>query len=108
MAEKRDSRRVAFRNVVRFGPNDPPAFTSFATDLSETGLCIKTNNIFRPGTKLYIIIEFEGNPFKCEGVVMWAKKAPPQLVRHVKNGMGIEFTDVDYELIKVYMAKNKI
>jgi len=105
MAEKRDSRRVAFRNVVRFGPKTPAEFTSFAVDLSETGVCIKTVKVFRPGTKLYITIEFDGKPFHCEGVVMWAKKAPPSLVRHVKNGMGIRFTEVDYDLIKIYLDK---
>ncbi len=105
MAEKRDSRRVAFRNVVRFGPQHPPEYTSFAIDLSETGVCIKTIKVFRPGTTLFVTIEFDGKAFHCEGIVMWAKKAPPSLVRHVKNGMGIRFTKVDYDIIKIYLDK---
>ncbi len=108
MGEKRFSKRVAFRNVVRFGPKNPPEFTSFLLDLSDTGVCIKTNNIFRPGTKLYLSIEVDGRAYGAEGVVMWAKKAPPGLVRHVKNGMGVKFTKVDEELIELYKKKKGV
>ena len=99
------SKRIPFRHTVRYGPVNPPEFTSFVTNLSETGLCIKTNKIFKPGTKLYMIIELPGGVFNTEGVVIWAKASHPALVRHVRTGMGIKFTKTDPELLKAYYAK---
>ncbi|MBI5560812.1 MAG: PilZ domain-containing protein [Deltaproteobacteria bacterium] len=103
---KRTTNRIVFRYTVRYGPRKPPEFVSFVTNLSDTGLCIKTNNVFSPGTHIYMVIELPGNlSFNAEGTVMWAKKAPPGLVRHVKNGMGIKFTQVDDGLLTIYRTK---
>jgi len=99
------SKRIPFRYTIKYGPVNPPEFTSFVTNLSETGLCIKTNKIFKPGTTLYMIIELPGGVFNTEGVVIWAKASPPALVRHVRTGMGIKFTKTDPELLKAYYAK---
>lgn len=102
---KRTTNRIAFRYTVRYGPKIPPEFTSFITNLSDTGLCIKTNKVYSPGTKLYLIIEAAGSAFNAEGIVVWAKSTSPSLVRHVKNGMGIKFTQVDEGLLRLYRAK---
>ena len=107
MAEVKRSKRVAFRNTVYYGPKNPPEHVSFITDLSETGLCIQTNRVFQPGTKLYMIIEVASRRFEAEGVVVWAKKVPPNLIQLVKNGMGIRFTRVDGDLMDVYNKKSE-
>ena len=105
VAKDRISKRVAFRNTVYYGPTDPPEHISFITDLSETGLCIQTNRVFTPGTKIYLVIETSGRRFRAEGVVIWAKKVPPNFIQLVKNGMGIKFTRVDKELLDAYRKK---
>ncbi|MFQ5480615.1 MAG: PilZ domain-containing protein [Thermodesulfobacteriota bacterium] len=106
MEEKRDSKRIPFRHNVHYGLTEPPQFISFITDISVTGLYIKTNKVFAPGTKLFLLIEANESLFKAEGIVVWSKKAPPHLVRHMKSGMGIKFTHVTGELMELY--KNKV
>jgi Tfp pilus assembly protein PilZ len=107
--EKRKVTRVAFRNAVHVDPNKSPEnilfTTSFTTDISERGTHVKTNRIYRPGTKLYLIIETSNKSYEAEGIVVWAKKVPPRLVRVVKNGMGIRFTNVCQELVDLYIEK---
>ncbi len=98
MLEKRANKRVTFRNVVRYGLENPPVKISYVTDLSDTGLFIKTCKIYRPDTKLYLTIEVNGKPHKGEGVVTWAKKVPKNLMRIIKGGMGIRFTRIDKTL----------
>jgi hypothetical protein len=75
--------------------------------MSDTGICIKTNNVFPPGTKVHISVDVDGDLFKAEGVVMWAKIVPPGLVRMIKNGMGIKFTNMEPELLSYYNRKKE-
>ncbi len=111
MAEKRQerngksSKRVPFRFTVKYGPHEPPEHLSFTDNVSESGIHIKTNKVFRPGTKIYMIITANEGTVKAEGIVKWAKKAPPSFARHVKIGMGIEFTKVDKDLLEIYFKK---
>ncbi|GMR04510.1 MAG: PilZ domain-containing protein [Thermodesulfobacteriota bacterium] len=102
MPKRRISKRLAFRHNIRYGPTNPPEHVSFITDLSDTGVYIKTNKVFRPGTKLYLVIETGHKSYKAEGVVVWAKKAPTHLIQHTKSGMGIKFTSVDQALVDEY------
>jgi len=91
--------------MVKYGPTEKREHTSFLTDMSDTGLCIKTNTVYRPGTKIFMSVEVEDKEYPAEGIVMWAKIVPPQLVRVTKNGMGIQFTFVDMELLEYYYAR---
>ncbi len=105
MTNRRGNKRKPFRRNIRYGLIDPPEYTSFITDLSDTGICIHTNKIFTPGTKLFLAINTNEGSFKAEGIVIWAKKSPPHLIRHMKSGMGIKFTRVDEGLLKLYREK---
>lgn len=98
MSEKRANKRITFRNIVRYGIENPPQKISYVTDLSGSGIFIKTCKIYRPDTKLYLTIEVNGKPHKVEGVVTWAKKVPQNLMKIIKGGMGIRFTRVDKTL----------
>lgn len=102
----RISKRVPFRYTVFYGPTNPPEHTSFVTDISETGICIKTNTVYKPGTKLYLVIETPTKSYEAEGIVAWARKAPQRMIHIVKNGMGIKFTRVEKELIELYKEKS--
>jgi hypothetical protein len=80
--------------MVRYGTSavDKRAFTK---NLSETGICLKTNAVVRPGTTLQLEIQSEEIKFSMWGQVIWAKKVPPQLAHVLDCGMGIRFIDPD-------------
>jgi hypothetical protein len=75
------------------------------TDVSESGVCIKTNYVFDEGTKLNIRLETNGKKFDGTGIVMWSKQVPKGLDRVVKNGMGIRFTQIDEEFLEMCREK---
>lgn len=102
MAEKRISPRVSIRSTVFYGTSKETPHTAFMVDMSDTGICIKTNNVFRPGTKVFMKIATKDRDYMAEGVVAWAKRVPPRLATLVKNGMGVRFTTIDRDLIKLY------
>ncbi len=106
--DNRQSKRLPFNHSAKFGQKNPPGRISFVTDLSEGGVCLKTNTVFQPGTKVYLSITVDGLSYEAEGVVAWAEKAPPALQHQVKGGMGIKFTDVDHALLEVYNGKLQI
>lgn len=102
MVDKRKSPRVKMRASVRYGLANPPEQFAFITDLSETGICIKTNQVFGVGTKLYLKITIDDVDYMAEGVVAWAKKVPHGLLHIAKCGMGVEFSRADDGLTKHY------
>lgn len=106
MAEKRDSKRVSCMKPVMYGPaTSPPKFKGYLIDLSVHGVFIKTNNVFKPGTKLVIVIQDGDEYHSVEGVVMSAKKVPPAFTRMVKVGMGIRLDKPHPALLNIYRDK---
>ena len=105
MAEKRKSKRVGFHKSVRYGPTLPPKHRGSVGDLSSTGIYIHTNNVFKPGTLLHIVIEDGDSVHIVEGEVKSAKRVPAPLARSVKCGMGIEFTEPNEKLLNIYKDK---
>jgi Tfp pilus assembly protein PilZ len=105
MSEKRRSRRLRYRTTVRYGLADPPEHMAFVVDLSDTGICLKTNRVFDAGTRLYLRISIGDKEYAAEGVVAWSKKVPHGMEQILKCGMGIRFTRVDDGLIRYYGDK---
>lgn len=107
MADKRFAKRVAFRASIMYGDSKPPENHAFLTDLSNTGICIKTNNVYKPGTRVFMLIdvEKEKRQYEAEGIVTWAKKVPSNLSRVAKSGMGIAFTRISRSLLNLYEEK---
>ncbi|MEE9542935.1 MAG: PilZ domain-containing protein [Thermodesulfobacteriota bacterium] len=99
------SKRVPFRVIVRYGSSMPPEYSSFIANISDTGVYLKTNRVFKPGTLLFMTIETDEKSFECEGIVSWARRVPPGLERITRCGMGIRFTKVPDELLKIYKEK---
>jgi Tfp pilus assembly protein PilZ len=91
--EKRDNRRLDKRLFVKFG-EQRPEHIGFTGDVSNTGLFIKSNTIFRPGTLLHVELSLpDETVIRLNARVMWAKKVPPNLMRFVKkSGMGVQLT----------------
>lgn len=99
------NKRIPFRVIVRYGLEKPPKLNSFITDFSDTGVYLKANRVFKPGTNLFMSIEVNGTSYECEGVVSWSKKVPRGMERSAKSGMGIRFSSLPKELIDIYTEK---
>ena len=93
--------------MLKFGRSEPE-FLGFSGDLSHTGIFIKTNNVFRPGTHLAIdlVLPDESN-LRLYGYVMWAKKVPASLIRQIKKGgMGVQLENISDEYINFVKTLN--
>ena len=99
------NKRVPFRFIVMYGKTKPLEYKSYIADLSDTGVYLKTNRVFDPGTHIYMSIEVHNESFECEGMVRWAKRVPPGLERVTRCGMGIKFKEVPQGLIDIYKGK---
>jgi hypothetical protein len=93
MLEKRTLIRRKKRLKVRFGVQYPKR-VAFTSDVSQRGVHLVTGYPERPGTKLLLAINLpSGDEVIVYGIVCWAKKVPPNLMRVAdKAGMGIIFT----------------
>jgi len=68
-------------------------YRGISSDLSRSGLFIRTNHAFTPGTIIDIVIHLpDGNSSKLKGTVRRALKTA---VVSIKNGMGIELIEKD-------------
>lgn len=68
-------------------------YRAISSDFSCSGLFIRTNHPFLPGTPLEMTVHMnDGRASRLKGVVRRALKTP---VTGMKNGMGIEITEKD-------------
>lgn len=90
MADKRTLTRIRRRLSLRFGV-DKPVRMAFTEDVTDDGMFIKTTNLYRPGTQMFIeLIMPDEDKVTLVGVVRWSKKVPPNLIHLVKKaGMGV-------------------
>jgi hypothetical protein len=95
MTDVRDVKRHRKRLTMKFGI-DTPSRVAFTEDISLQGMCIKTTMVCIPGSRLNIELNLpDGNVAKIAGVVMWARKVPPNMIRLVKKcGMGVSITGI--------------
>ena len=101
MPEKRGEERSLKRIMVRFGTEKPDK-TGFTKDFSLSGLFVRTNTVFKPGTTVNVEMAFPEKTITVRGRVAWAKKVPPQLAHVLECGMGINFLEVDPEWADFY------
>lgn len=104
--EKRDIERAKKRLRVRYGVESPEK-NAFTRNLSETGLFIGSNHVFKPGTTLQVEIGFPQRKFTMWARVVWARKVPAQLAHIVDCGMGLCFVDPTPEWIDFYREWRK-
>ena len=98
---KRRQGRAKRRIMVKYGLSTADK-TAFTKNLSETGLFIQTNSVFKPGTTIHVQIQFPKETFSMWGRVVWAKVVPPQLAHVLECGMGICFIDPSPEWIAFF------
>jgi Tfp pilus assembly protein PilZ len=70
---------------------DQTSRSGYTQNISESGLFVRTNRVFRPGTTVHLEIQFPDRSFHLWGRVAWAKKVPPQLAHLVNCGMGVRY-----------------
>ena len=99
--DKRDINRAKKRLRVRYGV-DGPEKTAFTRNLSETGLFIGTNQVFKPGSTILVEVHFPDQTFTMWARVIWARKVPAQLAHIVNCGMGVCFVDPTPEWIEFF------
>jgi Tfp pilus assembly protein PilZ len=84
--------RAKRRVMVKYGISTADK-TGFTKNLSETGLFIQTNSVFKPGTTIHVQIQFPQDNVSMWAQVVWAKVVPPQLAHVLECGMGVHFID---------------
>jgi Tfp pilus assembly protein PilZ len=101
MAERRGVKRTSRRFTIKYGV-DFPTNVGFSTDISPTGLFIKTTNVLPVGTPVKVLLSLpKGQEVYLTGKVVWYKKAPAGLDRVIlKNGIGISLENPASEYIK--------
>jgi hypothetical protein len=92
--QRRRSERVRVRLPVRYGPGSVER-EGFADSISEGGLYINTNRIYKVGTSLLVEIDFPGRTFYHQGEVVWAIAVPEHQRSALICGIGIGFTRPD-------------
>lgn len=100
-ADKRHVKRHKKRVMVRYGLEkiERGAYTQ---NLNETGMHLRTNQVYKPGTTIQLSIQFPEQTFDLWARVVWAKKVPPQLAHVVPCGMGLRYLDPPLEFLEFY------
>ncbi|MGD8352516.1 MAG: PilZ domain-containing protein, partial [Nitrospirota bacterium] len=93
MARKKRAERFTKRLAAEFtGAGE--TYRGFVSNISETGLFIRTSRIFKEGSPLDITITLpDGESTSVKGIVRRA--VTRELGHSAKNGMGIEVTHMD-------------
>jgi Tfp pilus assembly protein PilZ len=91
-SKKKRTSRAKRRIMVKYGLSAADK-TAFTKNLSETGLFIQTNSVFKPGTTIHVAIQFPTDTISMWATVVWAKVVPAQLAHVLECGMGVNFID---------------
>lgn len=98
---KRVLNRAKRRMMVRYGASSADK-TAFTKNVSETGIFLQTNQVFKPGSTIQIEIQFPKQSFCMWARVVWAKTVPQQLAHVLECGMGLRFIDPPPEWNEFY------
>jgi uncharacterized protein (TIGR02266 family) len=89
-----DNERIRVRLPVHYGASGEER-SAFAENISEGGMYINTNEVYRVGDRLNLRIEFPEGTLQKRGEVVWAIRAPEHQRDALMCGMGISFADGD-------------
>src|SRR5690242_7418502 len=98
-AERRAAPRVLVDLEVDYASEDNYLF-AYITDISETGIFVRTTSPEQPGTHLNLRFSPDdaGPPIEIEGEVIWVNPYRPGVPDNLHPGMGIRFVALDDEL----------
>jgi type IV pilus assembly protein PilZ len=97
-AERRQWQRVLVDLEVDYGDQDNFLF-AYITDISATGIFVRTTTPEPPGTHLNLRFTPHGasRPLELEGEVIWINAFRPSDRSSLHPGMGIRFVDLEDE-----------
>jgi Tfp pilus assembly protein PilZ len=77
-------------------------YTGPVDNISISGMCIRTNEVFPAGTRIKLQIQFPERTIYLTGEVMWAIKVPEQDMHTMMCGMGIQFIEPGAEWVEFF------
>lgn len=97
-AERRRAPRMLVDLEVDYASEDNYLF-AYITDISATGIFVRTTTPEEPGTHLNLRFAAERmRPLEVEGEVIWVNPYRPGVPDNLHPGMGIRFVAIDAEL----------
>ena len=96
-SDRRAAPRVLVDLEVDYALEDNYLF-AYITDISETGIFVKTTAPEQPGTHLNLRFTVGDEPIEIEGEVIWVNPFRPGAPDSINPGMGIRFVALDDEL----------
>ena len=95
-AERRAAPRVLVDLEVDYASEENYLF-AYITDISETGIFVRTTSPEQPGTRLNLRFRPDdaGPQIEVEGEVIWVNPFRPGAPDNLHPGMGIRFVDLD-------------
>jgi type IV pilus assembly protein PilZ len=95
---RRAALRVLVNLEVDYASEDNYLF-AYITDISETGIFVRTTTPEPPGTHLNLRFSADGSgPLELEGEVIWVNPYRPGAPDNLHPGMGIRFAGLDDDL----------
>ena len=98
MENKRNSKRINFKERVKYGSTDKPSTEGYSYNISKSGIAIKSYKALTPGSKVSVVLYSGNNPIRLEGEVMW--NSPSN--QGAQAQMGVRILSRTNELEKVY------
>ncbi len=98
MENKRISKRINFKERVKYGNTDRPNTEGYSYNISKNGIAIKSYKALTPGSKVSVVLYSGKNPIRLEGEVMW--NSPSNQGSQAQ--MGVRILSRTNELEKVY------
>jgi uncharacterized protein (TIGR02266 family) len=95
-ADRRRAPRVLVDLEVDYASEENYLF-AYITDISATGIFVRTTTPEQPGTLLNLRFADEAGQIECEGQVIWVNPYRPGAPDNLHPGMGIRFVDLDDE-----------
>jgi uncharacterized protein (TIGR02266 family) len=97
-AERRGTPRVLVHLEVDCASEDNYLF-AYITDISATGIFVRTTTPEQPGTRLQLQLSAEdAESVEVEGEVIWVNPYRPGTPDNLHPGMGIRFVKLDSEV----------
>lgn len=98
-SDRRTAPRVLVDLEVDYASEENYLF-AYITDISETGIFVRTTSPEQPGTRLNLRFRPDGSSsqLEVEGEVIWVNPYRPGAPDNLHPGMGIRFYELDDEL----------
>jgi type IV pilus assembly protein PilZ len=98
-AERRRATRVLVDLEVDYASEENYLF-AYITDISETGIFVRTTTPEQPGTRLNMRFRPDGAgpQLEIEGEVIWVNPFRPGAPDNLHPGMGIRFVDLENDV----------